>query len=67
MLVREILPRSLEDLRIGLPINASLKKLEKMQGPLEENGPINREIFLFAYSEEIQMLYKKLEDCLPDL
>ena len=61
------LPKSLDELRIGSPRNRSESRLERFSSPRENNGPINREVYLYSFSDEFQTLYKNLEDCIPDL
>jgi hypothetical protein len=29
--------------------------------------PINKEVFYYAYADELQILYRNLEECIPDL
>lgn len=62
------MPKSLEDLRVGSPIGGSLKRLPKLpEGATSSDGPINKQVFLFAFTDEFQTYYKTLEDCLEDL
>ena len=52
---------------MGSPKNRSESRLEKLVSPREEFGPINKEVYMFAFADELQCLYRSLEDCIPDL
>lgn len=45
----------------------SIAVFNKENNNEEETCPINREIFLCAFAQELQNLYKSIETCIPDL